>query len=70
MLFQPILERSQDVDADLQIMLAGSMYLRADLHCCPFVGAALAMLRQTHQGIAGEVVHLRLLRTGPLLIPN
>ena len=41
-------------------MLAGSMHLRTDPHCCLSAGAALAMLRQIYQATAGEVVPLRL----------
>ena len=66
MLFKPILERRQDVDTDLQITLAGSMHLRTSLHCCLSAGAALALLRQTYQGTADEVVHLR----PPHIIPS
>ena len=51
-------------------MLAGLMYLRTVLHCCLFAGAALAILRQTYQGIADRVVRLRLLHTVPSLVPR
>lgn len=70
MLFEPILERSQDVDTDLQIMLARSMQLRTGLHCCLSAGAALAMLRQTYQGTADKAVNLRLPHRVPLLVPR
>ena len=68
MLFKPILERSQDIDTGLQIALAGSMHLRTDLRCCLSAGAALVMLRQTCQGTADEVVHLRFPHIVPSLV--